>query len=145
MGDSCNSSPQIKEFERKRAENNGDCLKILDRCASKAHRDCNHRKGGVIKGFTSELIREGLNKGTNDQYAVIKHQLMNGDWWIRCLRCGKTWTNPIRSKYKTNAEYEAAKDQYETAIDFETLNQSSSSVQLAQIATNGEWAVDTGN
>jgi hypothetical protein len=32
------------------------------------------------------------------QYAVMKHQMINGDIWVRCLRCGRTWQSASREE-----------------------------------------------
>src|SRR5882724_10443064 len=49
---------------------------------------CTHRKGGLVSQRDMRALTTG---GNEDQYAVIKHQMINGDIWVRCLRCGRTW------------------------------------------------------
>jgi hypothetical protein len=50
-------------------------------------RGCSHRKGGLGNS------REGLpvEGGDADVYALLKHQLPNGDWLITCQRCCAEW------------------------------------------------------
>jgi hypothetical protein len=82
---------------------------------------CNHKKGGDgVRGVIG-------GKGDDVQYAVLKHTFCNGDTWIRCLRCGKTWKPPILVDYKTDEGYKAAQERYQIALDFTTRNQTSSS------------------
>jgi hypothetical protein len=47
---------------------------------------CSHRKGGLAS-------REGLpvEGGNGDSYALLKHQLPSGDWWVTCQRCAAEW------------------------------------------------------
>src|SRR5271156_3726562 len=40
---------------------------------------CPHKKGGM------DLA--GYREGTDEQYAVIRHQFMNSDYMIQCQRC----------------------------------------------------------
>lgn len=111
---------------------------------------CNHRKGG--------LGRDGVvgGQGNDSQYAVLKHTFLNGDTWVRCLRCGKTWKPPVEENYYFDAagihvppgsddrgrllkpagtlnqeQYLAAVVQYQTALNFETLNKPSSSYMFS--------------
>ena len=82
---------------------------------------CNHKKGGDgAKGVIG-------GKGSDPQYAVLKHEFANGDTWVRCLRCAKTWKPPIRADFKTQEGYDAAVERYEVAKNFDTRNQTSSS------------------
>lgn len=46
---------------------------------------CNHRKGG--RGH--EAVINGT--GNAAEYAVIKHRLPNGKFFVLCQRCGKEW------------------------------------------------------
>jgi hypothetical protein len=48
-------------------------------------RGCNHKKGGVGK----EAVIHG--QGTDENYALLKHQLPSGDWLIQCQRCSGEW------------------------------------------------------
>ncbi len=111
-----------REAVRQNAHTKGAVLnkKAEDEAKHQAH--CNHKKGGngaagIIGG-----------QGDDSQYAVLKHKFANGDTWVRCLRCGKTWKPPVRSLYKTEAEFERAKDTYTAAFNFQTRNSSSSGV-----------------
>jgi hypothetical protein len=56
---------------------------LAQRAAIQAH--CNHRKGG--QGVPAVIHGEG----TSAMYAVAKHMLPNGLWWVLCTRCGKEW------------------------------------------------------
>ena len=80
---------------------------------------CNHHKGGdgaqgVIGG-----------QGDDTQYAIMRHIMGNGDIWVRCLRCGKTWKYPVASQYDTKQEYQAALAEYKEALKFPTRNHTS--------------------
>ena len=80
---------------------------------------CNHRKGGdgaqgVIGG-----------QGDDTQYCIMRHIMGNGDIWVRCLRCGKTWKYPVASEYTTKQDYQAALAEYQAALKFPTRNHTS--------------------
>ena len=113
-----------REQKRQKSLSNGLILK-QNAAAETAHqRKCNHRKGGngaagVVGG-----------QGDDTQYAVLKHTFANGDMWVRCLRCGKTWKPPIEEAFKTEAEFLAAVVVYETAKNFQTRNVTSGSCQF---------------
>jgi hypothetical protein len=46
---------------------------------------CNHRKGGRGAG---DVVS---GHGNAAEYAVIKHRLPNGKFFVLCQRCGKEW------------------------------------------------------
>jgi predicted Zn finger-like uncharacterized protein len=113
----------------------GNILAGMDRAVIESQLKCNHRKGGVIvrkvnETTSPEKIAECLNNGTGSQFSVMKHQMMNGDWRVRCTRCGKTWTAPIRQEYRNDREFWAAIEEYKTAVGFPTNNVSSTSLQF---------------
>ena len=102
---------------------------------------CTHKKGGMVSARNMSALSTG---GNAMQYAVIKHQMINGDMWVRCLRCGKTWLPPVKDNYyfndkgksvapkdgKFNAEkFAQAEVDYRRAVNFETNNSPSGSVQ----------------
>ena len=102
---------------------------------------CTHNKGGTVSQRDLHVLSTG---GNSVQYAVIKHQMINGDFWVRCLRCGKTWLPPVRENYCFNAKgkrvaprdgtfsaekFAAAEAEYLRAVQFETNNSPSGSVQ----------------
>ncbi len=101
---------------------------------------CTHKKGGVVSQRNLQVLSTG---GNSPQYAVIKHQMINGDFWVRCLRCGKTWLPPVKDNYFFSAKgkqvapidgtfsqekFDAAVTAYRTAVAFETNNTASGSV-----------------
>jgi hypothetical protein len=101
---------------------------------------CTHKKGGVVSQRNLQVLSTG---GNSPQYAVIKHQMINGDFWVRCLRCGKTWLPPVKDNFYFNAKgkqvapvdgtfsqekFSKAEADYRTAVAFETNNTSSGSV-----------------
>jgi hypothetical protein len=102
---------------------------------------CTHRKGGMA---SSRDIR-CLTTGGNDagQYAVIKHQMINGDIWVRCQRCARTWMPPIEKNFYfrdgvsvapkdgvfDRVAFDKAVSEYELAKQFPTRNSMSGSVQ----------------
>jgi hypothetical protein len=102
---------------------------------------CTHRKGGMASSRDISVLATG---GNSNQYAVFKHQMMNGDIWVRCLRCGKTWAPPVERNFFFNDKgrvvapadgvfdkerFKKAIDDYQRATMFETNNSMSSSVQ----------------
>ena len=101
---------------------------------------CTHKKGGTVSQRNLQVLSTG---GNSTQYAVIKHQMINGDMWVRCLRCGKTWLPPVKSNFYFNAKgkqvapvdgtfsaerFAAAGEDYRKAVSFETNNTPSGSV-----------------
>src|SRR5271157_3385060 len=62
---------------------------------------CTHKKGGTASQRDMRCISTG---GNSAQYAVIKHQMINGDLWVRCLRCGKTWCPPVEAMFYFDAK-----------------------------------------
>lgn len=102
---------------------------------------CTHRKGGKISARDNRVLHTG---GNGEQFAVIKHQMINGDIWVRCLRCGKTWNPPVEKNFFFNAmgknvapqdgtfnqaRFNKAVEQYEAAVMYPTGNSMSTSVQ----------------
>ena len=101
---------------------------------------CTHKKGGVVSARDLHVLHTG---GNGSQYAVIKHIMINGDMWVRCLRCAKTWLPPVKDNFYLNAKgkvvavkdgvfsserFEQAQREYLKAMQFETNNSPSASV-----------------
>jgi len=121
---------------------------------------CTHKKGGVVSPRDMKVLSTG---GNSVQYAVIKHQMINGDFWVRCLRCGKTWLPPVKENFYFNEKgkkvapvdgvfsqekFDAAEADYKRAVQFETNNSPSSSVQCRFSKwdeTSGQWVDATKN
>lgn len=129
-----------RETKQSRSIINGHTLRQLADTDKAVQARCNHHKGGdgaqgVVYG-----------QGQDPQYAVLKHIMSNGDTWVRCLRCGKTWKPPIRDarnydgtpRYKTEEVYIEAFIEYKTACAFPTRNHTSSSGQF-KWSDNGEY------
>lgn len=104
-------------------------------------RICTHKKGGTVTPRDQRVLSTG---GNGTQYAIMKHMMINGDIWVRCLRCGRTWCPPVQSNYFFDAkgkkvapadgEFNLTKfqhdvEEYEKAVNFETNNSMSQSVQ----------------
>jgi hypothetical protein len=51
--------------------------------------NCNHRKGGI----GAEAVMRG--QGSDAMYAVIKHKLPSGKYFVLCQRCGAEWHPPV--------------------------------------------------
>jgi predicted Zn finger-like uncharacterized protein len=88
---------------------------------------CQHKKGG--RGN----IPGGFLRGNDVNYSVIKHTLPTNQMYIRCTRCGKTWKPVSQFDYDLKTAegkeaYNAAKAEYQKAIDFNTDNIESSSI-----------------
>lgn len=121
-----------RELVRQTSITNGTTLKALAEQDKAVQKRCNHRKGGngaagVIGG-----------QGDSLDYAVIKHTMLNGDMWIRCQRCGKTWKPAVQDHYKSVEEYVKALNDYEQAKNFPTKNSPSSSY-LFRFSDNGAY------
>ena len=102
---------QRKQLSHAQVENE---LEIGKRNQRNREANCTHRKGGM--GL------EGVHgKGNDPQYAVVKHQLPLGDWFIVCQRCGKEWrkSDPDNGGKPTKG--------YDDALAFPTDNQPSGS------------------
>ena len=110
---------QVRDFQTR-----GQHLNEYDKARAKYHSECSHRKGGYVSD------RGIFERGTDDQYAVLKHQLPFGDWMIRCLRCGKKWVLPKRESFKTDFDFQMAYLQYKEAQRFPTRNTSSTGIQF---------------
>ncbi len=102
---------------------------------------CTHRKGGTVTARDQRVLSTG---GNSNQYAVMKHQMINGDIWVRCLRCGRTWAPPVEANFFfdgsgrqvapkdgvfSRSKFERAQEDYLKAQMFETNNSMSTSVQ----------------
>lgn len=57
---------------------------------------CSHKKGGIVSPRNLQVLHTG---GNGNMFAVIKHRMINGDLWVRCQRCNKTWTPPVKENY----------------------------------------------
>ncbi len=104
-------------------------------------KNCSHRKGGQVSPRDQKALSLG---GDAAQHSVIKHQMINGDIWVRCLRCGMTWNPPVQSNFYFNSKgvavapvdgifsqvkFEKAVEEYKRATMFPTNNSMSQSVQ----------------
>jgi hypothetical protein len=112
-----------------------------------AQKACNHRKGGNgLAGYVR-------GQGDDPQYSVLKHQFLNSDIWVRCLRCGQWWKPPVKNLYFIDsrgrevapqdgkfdeAAYEQAWTEYRQAVAFPTKNTMSGSYQF-RFSDNGEY------
>lgn len=121
-----------RETIRQVSITNGSSLKAIAEDDNKSQRRCNHRKGG--NGATGVVA----GQGDSLDYAVIKHVMLNGDTWVRCQRCGKTWKPPIKADHKTDEAYALAEFEYNRAKDFPTKNSTSSAYQF-RFSDNGAY------
>jgi hypothetical protein len=121
-----------RENKRQRSLTNGETLKQLDRIDKASQKRCNHKKGG------NGIVGVMSGRGDNAQHAVLMHTFANGDTWIRCLRCGKTWKPPVERAYKAREDYLAAYAEYQAALNFQTNNSPSSSYMF-KYSDNGEF------
>jgi hypothetical protein len=113
-----------RESKRSTSITNGATLTQLAHNDASAQKRCNHRKGG---NGAQGLI---LGQGHDSQHAVIKHTFANGDMWIRCMRCGKTWKPVMRENCKSDEDYLRIMAAYEAAVNFQTNNTPSGSIQF---------------
>lgn len=122
-------------------EQQGRTIASLDAIDRYNQASCTHRKGGMAHSRDISVLSRGGNAA---QYAVIKHQMINGDIWVRCLRCGKTWAPPVEKNFffddkgrnvapvdgvLDKAKFAKATEEYLRATLFETNNSMSTSVQ----------------
>jgi hypothetical protein len=117
-----------REMERENksmdSKTKGLALRQVADAERQVQKRCNHKKGGNgLQGILG-------GRGDAGQYAVIKHTMSNGDMWVRCLRCGKTWKPPLERSFKNPSDFIKAEAEYKIAIDFQTLNSPSSSAQF---------------
>lgn len=122
---------RLQERELKRANirqeayTKGSTLAALAEGKTKNQRRCNHKKGG-----------QGANgvvggKGDSPDYAILAHTYANGDTWVKCLRCHKTWKPPVESEYIGNQQgFDNAMAAYKIALEFPTKNTPSAGVQF---------------
>jgi hypothetical protein len=102
--------------------------------------ECSHRKGGMASPQNLKALYTG---GDGAQRSVIKHRMINNDIWVRCTRCRKTWTPPVKVNYFFSEDgrrvapkdgvfsqdkFNTAKHEYDDAVKFETRSSTSSSV-----------------
>jgi hypothetical protein len=146
---------EVKELQKKQdREAQGRTFAQKDADEAAKQKVCTHKKGGVVTPRDMRVLSTG---GNGQQYAIIKHQMINGDFWVRCLRCGKTWCPPSKSKFyfdkrgkavpehmgEFGAEkFKDAVTEYTRAVNFETNNSPSGSVQCRfsrYNETTGEW------
>lgn len=121
---------RISAQKERDARTHGLLVDAEQRATATYRAKCNHQKGGWVKLTDSQpSLGEALLKGDSGQYSVVKHQHINGDIWVQCIRCGKKWKPPIRSEYRTDREYFRAVEEYEEAKEFPTNNKMSTSVQ----------------
>ena len=136
-----------RDNKDQRTRANGTVIEnnLIQRRAAQAH--CNHKKGGNgLEGYV-------MGQGDDPQYSVLKHQFLNSDIWVRCLRCGKWWKPPVENSFyfnqygkevapqdgKFNKEkYEQAWAEYNQAIAFPTRNTTSGSYQF-RFSDNGAY------
>jgi len=109
---------------------------------------CTHKKGGVVSERDMQALRAG---GNGEQHAVLKHRMINGDVWVRCLRCGRTWNPPVAKNFFFDtkgrqvapkdglfdqAKFQVAQQEYVRAVQFNTNNSMSASVQCRFFTVN---------
>ena len=148
-------SYELKEQQRKEnRESQGLTFAQQKRTDESKQAMCTHKKGGIVTPRDMRVLSTG---GNGQQYAIIKHQMINGDFWIRCLRCGKTWCPPVKENFYFNKKgrvvppkdgefdmekFKEAIGKYQQAVNFETNNTASGSVQCKFSRFNeetGEW------
>ena len=110
-----------RETKRMRSRTNGQTLRQTNAADAAFQKRCNHHKGGQgSQGYQG-------GQGDDPQYAVGKHMFCNGDTWVWCLRCKKTWRPPLKEDYATEEGYIGAFAEYQAALNFQTRNIPSSS------------------
>jgi hypothetical protein len=136
-----------RDNKDQRTRANGIVLENNSQQRKTAQAYCNHKKGGNgLEGYV-------LGQGDDPQYSVLKHQFLNGDVWIRCLRCGRWWKPPVESSFYFNQygkevapkdgkfdkeKYEQAWAEYRLAVTFPTRNTMSTSYRF-QFSDGGQY------
>jgi len=121
---------KVSLAQRRLAQQHGLVMDAYQWSVATKQAKCKHLKGGsLVLCGPRENVAAALLAGNATQYSVVKHQHVNGDIWVSCIRCGKKWRPPVRSEYQTDREYYRAVEEYETAKEFPTNNVMSSSVQ----------------
>lgn len=122
-----------REALRQEAYTKGATIKKTKENEERQQSICNHKKGGNgAQGIVG-------GQGDDSQYAVLKHRFANGDVWVRCLRCGKTWKPPVKSQFVGDQSgYERAVATYREALNFQTRNIPSAGV-IFQYSDAGEY------
>lgn len=152
-----------RDAKRQNAVTNGITMAQNQIREKQFQSQCNHKKGSMgHQGYTQ-------GQGVSDQYAVLKHVMMNGDMWIRCMRCGKTWKPPVEENFYFDGEgkqviprpdaigrllkpngtfdkpkFEAALAEYKAAVEFNTRNAPSKSA-IWQFSDGGKLFRDVMN
>ena len=57
---------------------------------------CTHRKGGTVTDRDMSVLSTG---GDSQQAAVIKHRMIDGNLWVKCMRCSRTWVPPHKENF----------------------------------------------
>jgi hypothetical protein len=115
-------------------------LRKTDHDQARQQAACSHRKGG--RGI------EALIKGGNaPDYCFLKHLLPWNEWFIRCMRCGKTWKPPHKEDYNIQTAdgkeaFEKAKTEYKWAMECPTDNIPSTGITF-QWDDDGQFAHET--
>ena len=122
LQDQVHDREQKRHDKTERSRINGVTINALARNDKAVQGRCNHRKGG--NGANGVVA----GQGDDSQYCVRKHIFANGDMWIDCLRCHKTWKPVMPHWFETQEGYLGAVAEYEAAKNFPTRNQTSSSV-----------------
>jgi hypothetical protein len=144
-----------REIKRKQAENDlKQKARVFgqQRATDTVHQSiCSHRKGGMAHARDLRVLHEG---GDSDKRSIIRHRMINGDMWIRCTRCRKTWAPPIEKNFYFDAvgnqvapadgafdktKFMEADREYREACKFTTTGAPSSSV----ICSFHKWDLKT--
>lgn len=158
---------QMEQAQRQESRQQQGRVFAQDAAVEAARQEvCTHRKGGIVTPRDMAVLTTG---GDSQQYAVIKHRMIDGNLFIRCMRCSKTWTPPRRENFffdrkrtdKDRADkilkakqmpytgpqvgifdelsFEIATGEYEKAKAFQTQNKESGSV----ICQFSKWNEET--
>jgi hypothetical protein len=120
---------QLAERELKReskfqtARTNGATLLDQARSRKKNQTKCNHRKGG------NGQQDYAAGQGDDPQYAIYRHTFAGSNTEVFCLRCHRRWKKPLESEFVGDPSgFDAAKIEYDQAMNFPTKNAGSGSV-----------------
>jgi hypothetical protein len=149
------SERDSKELQKKEdRESQGRTMKNIELQEKLQQKLCTHGKGGTVSTRDMRVLKTG---GDDNKKAIIKHQMINGDIWILCLRCAKTWKPPVKRDFffdiKGNAvaekdgvfdaaKFQQANFEYHQALSMPTSNSMSTSVQCRFTRFEGETASD---
>jgi hypothetical protein len=132
---------QTEQLKMKQAQNRdkfysrGLELKKTTADQNKQQAKCSHRKGG--RG-----IEALISGGNAPDYCFLKHLLPHNEWYVRCMRCGKTYQPAHAEDYDLRTAegreaFEKHKAEYKWAMEAPTDNIPSTGITFQHTSEDG--------